>query len=55
MGRRSPRVVSRVGLAYGLNFAELMVAATMPCSAARAWTPSERAISGEGPGGKGQD
>ncbi|CAK8997288.1 unnamed protein product [Durusdinium trenchii] len=25
-----------VGLAYGLNFAELMVAATMPCSAARA-------------------
>ena len=25
----------RLGLAYGLNFAELVVAAAMPCSAAR--------------------
>ena len=29
-------LLPRLGVAYGLNFVELLVAAAMPCSAARA-------------------
>ena len=45
----------RLGVAYGLNFVELLVAAAMPCSAARAgapdlWIDMQKLHSSGGPG-----